>query len=516
MARPTLSLVLPVYNEQEVIPILHDRLQSFFSKLAVETEVVFVDDGSSDASLSLLRDLVARDPRYKVISFARNFGHGVAITAGVDYARGEAVVVMDADLQDPPEVIVEMMDRWREGYDVVYGRRLTREGETRFKVITARGFYRLLRALVPLNVPLDTGDFRLMSRQVVVTLRSLRETHRFIRGMVSWIGFRQTAVFYNRPSRAAGETKYPLSKMVRLAMDGITSFSVVPLRFATYLGMFISLGSIAVAFWAVLEKYAFNSTVPGWTATVVLVSLLSSVQLLMIGILGEYIGRIYEQVKGRPLYVVGETLNLPRAVDTDEFDPTPRVPVPASTILPAFPMPPSAPALDPVPPPVALDEHTHALPPDSSVPPAAASFDLPTTVLPHLAPLSPSSPPSPHAPSPTVPPSSTSPRRSIPPPVPPPRIKKPMKGTLMGITSPQAAGAIPPPDMRDTTPLSSAARAPRGIDVPPPSVGAPPETPSLPGTPVGPEAGAPLPPASPKPSTDPEASAAVEEGLGSK
>jgi dolichol-phosphate mannosyltransferase len=508
MARPTLSLVLPVYNEQEVIPILHERLQAFFSTLGVDTEVIFVDDGSTDASLSLLRDLVARDTRYKVISFARNFGHGSAITAGVDYARGDAVVVMDADLQDPPEVILEMMERWREGYDVVYGRRLSREGETRFKVLTARGFYRLLRALVPINMPLDTGDFRLMSRQVVVTLRSLRETHRFIRGMVSWVGFRQTAVFYNRPIRAAGETKYPLSRMLRLAMDGITSFSVVPLRFATYLGMLISMASVAVAVWAVLEKYAFSSTVPGWTATVVLVSLLSSVQLLMIGILGEYVGRIYEQVKGRPLYVVGETLNLPRAADTDEFEPRPYIELPTSTVLPAFPMPTSAPALIFVPPPAVADEPSQAPPPDPSPPTAAAPPATDSNAPPHAASTSSQSSPAPaapHLPPPTVPPLGTAPRRSIPPPVPPPRTKKPMKGTLMGITSPHPAPSDASPDMRDTTPLSAGARSSRGIDVPPPLLGAPSETPPPPGTLVSPEPGAPLPP-TPSPSAD-----AVEE-----
>jgi dolichol-phosphate mannosyltransferase len=320
MPRPTLSLVLPVYNEEDVIPILHDRLQDFLAEVAVDTEVIFVNDGSTDRSLVLLRELVQNDSRYKAISFSRNFGHGNAITAGVDYARGHAVAIMDADLQDPPEVIVKMLQRWREGYDVVYGQRLKREGETAFKLLTSKWFYRLLRALVPINVPLDTGDFRLMSRQVVVTLRALRETHRFIRGIVSWVGFRQTAVFYDRPSRVAGETKYPLSKMLRLALDAITSFSVLPLRFSTYLGATISLASVLTAGWAVFQHYVFKSTVPGWTATVVLVSLLSSVQLLMIGILGEYIGRIYEQVKGRPLYLVAETINLPREVDTDEIE----------------------------------------------------------------------------------------------------------------------------------------------------------------------------------------------------
>src|SRR5579859_7524447 len=235
--RPTLSLVLPIYNEEEVIPELHARLQEFLAQLALPAEVVFVNDGSRDRSMELLRGVAASEPRYRILSFARNFGHQTAITAGVDYARGQAVVVMDADLQDPPEVVLEMVAKWREGFDVVYGRRRKRAGETVFKLVTARLFYRVFRAMIPIEVPLDTGDFRLMSRRVVLALRALRESHRFVRGMVAWIGFRQTEVLYDRPGRFAGETKYPLRKMVRFAIDGITSFSVLPLRFATYVGM---------------------------------------------------------------------------------------------------------------------------------------------------------------------------------------------------------------------------------------------------------------------------------------
>jgi glycosyltransferase involved in cell wall biosynthesis len=462
MSRPTLSLVLPVFNEEEVLPILHSRLQEFLTRVAVDAEVIFVNDGSTDRSMTLLRDLVARDARYKVVSFSRNFGHGNAITAGVDYARGHAVVIMDADLQDPPEVIIKMLERWREGYDVVYAQRLKREGETAFKLFTARWFYRLLRALVPINVPLDTGDFRLMSRQVVVTLRALRETHRFVRGIVAWIGFRQIAVHYDRPSRAAGETKYPLSKMLRLALDAITSFSVVPLRFSTYLGMFISVGSVLVAFWALLEKYAFNSVVPGWTATVVLVSLLSSVQLLMIGILGEYVGRVYEQVKGRPLYLVGETLNMPRHVDSDELEPVPATAMPAAPALPVFPHmspPPPAPGAIPQsapPPPLG---HLSAPPPALFGPPFVPAAPTqpayaPSPALPPPPPLTPAhAPPPVHAPSPaSVPPHSAAPRsnappppssgkpRSMPPPVPPTKPRSAMKNTLIGVSAPVESG----------------------------------------------------------------------------
>jgi dolichol-phosphate mannosyltransferase len=320
MARPTLSLVLPIFNEEEVIPELHVRLQEFLAELGVDCEVLFINDGSRDRSMQLLREVAKNEPRYRVLSFARNFGHQVAITAGVDYARGRAVVVMDADLQDPPSVVVEMVKKWREGFDVVYARRRRREGETFFKLVTAKIFYRMFAAMIPIAVPLDTGDFRLMSRRVVVALRTLGERHRFVRGMVAWLGFRQVAILYDRPARYAGDTKYPLRSMIRFAIDGITSFSVLPLRFATYLGMFISLCSVGVAVWALIEKFALHNTVPGWTAETVLVSLLAAVQLLMIGILGEYIGRIYEQVKQRPLYVVGDRVNLDRKPDDDELD----------------------------------------------------------------------------------------------------------------------------------------------------------------------------------------------------
>jgi dolichol-phosphate mannosyltransferase len=316
--RPTLSLVLPIYNEEEVIPELHKRLQEFLTQLALPAEVVFVNDGSRDGSMELLRGIAAEEPRYRVVSFARNFGHQRAITAGVDFARGKAVVVMDADLQDPPEVVLEMVAKWREGFDVVYGRRRKRAGETWFKLVTARLFYRLFAAMIPIRVPLDTGDFRLMSRRVVLVLRELRETHRFVRGMVAWVGFRQTEVLYDRPGRFAGDTKYPLRKMVAFAIDGITSFSVLPLRFATYLGMLMILGSVGVIVWALVAKYVLHQVVQGWTGIMIVVAVFASVQLLMIGILGEYIGRIYEEVKKRPLYIVGDTVNASRDDDEGE------------------------------------------------------------------------------------------------------------------------------------------------------------------------------------------------------
>jgi dolichol-phosphate mannosyltransferase len=312
---PVLSLVLPIFNEEEIIPELDRRLRAFFDEVGDPVgeswEVIFVNDGSKDRSLELLKDLAAREPRYRVLSFARNFGHQMAITAGLDRAEGAAVVVMDADLQDPPEVVKAMVAKWREGFDVVYGVRSQRHGETWFKKVTAAGYYRLLRAMLGgVSIPLDAGDFRLMSRPVVLTLRALREQHRFVRGMVAWVGFRQTAVSYERPARFAGETKFPLRKMLRFAIDGITSFSSIPLRFATWLGVAAGVVAFIGGLWAVYEKLWGAGTVPGWTTIMILVALGSSAQLLMMGILGEYVGRIYEEVKRRPLYVVGEEINL--------------------------------------------------------------------------------------------------------------------------------------------------------------------------------------------------------------
>ncbi len=312
MQRPALSIIIPVYNEEEIIEELDRRLKSFLVELDETWEVVFVDDGSQDRTPTALSELAATEPRYKVISFSRNFGHQIAITAGMDHAEGDAVVIMDADLQDPPEVVAEMLQKWREGYDVVYGQRSIRHGESVFKRATAAAFYRLLHALMPIEMPLDTGDFRLMSRSVVLSMRALREQHRFVRAMVSWVGFKQTAVQYERPERFAGETKYPLRKMMRFAIDGITSFSIVPLRVATWLGLLSGVVAIVTSAWALYAAIT-EQTVPGWATIMIAVALAASAQLIMTGILGEYIGRIYEEVKRRPLYVVADTLNLPPA-----------------------------------------------------------------------------------------------------------------------------------------------------------------------------------------------------------
>jgi glycosyltransferase involved in cell wall biosynthesis len=319
-AGPELSLVLPILDEQEVLPELDRRLRATLADLPGVNgawEVIFVDDGSRDRSRELLGALAASEPRYKVICLSRNFGHQMAITAGIDRAEGEAVVVMDADLQDPPEVVRAMVEKWREGYDVVYAVRARRQGETLFKRFTAAVYYRLLRALLGMAFPVDAGDFRLMARPVVLTLRALRERHRFIRGLVAWVGFRQVEVKYDRPARFAGQTKFSLRRMLRFALDGITSFSVVPLRAASWLGLFAGLVGVATAAWAAYVKLAGKGVVPGWTTIMMLVALSSSVQLLMIGVLGEYVGRIYEEVKGRPLYVVSEEINLAASARED-------------------------------------------------------------------------------------------------------------------------------------------------------------------------------------------------------
>lgn len=306
-----LSLVLPVYNEIEVLPHLAARLDGFLASLGMKTEVIFVDDGSEDGSGEYLTRLAAVHPEYRVVRLSRNFGHQTAITAGLDHAEGDAVVVMDADLQDPPEIVGKMLAKWYEGYDVVYAVRTRREGDTTFKRITARLFYRLIARMVSIKIPLDAGDFRLMSRRVVLTLRALTEQHRFVRGLVSWVGFRQTAVSYERPARLAGETKYPLAKMLRFAVDGIASFSGAPLRLAFYFSLLSAFASAVVLLWS-LYAFFFLNTVRGWTSLIAIFAFFSSAQFLAIGILGEYIGRIFEQVKERPLYIVAETSNIAR------------------------------------------------------------------------------------------------------------------------------------------------------------------------------------------------------------
>ena len=307
---PLISLVVPCYNEEEVIAETHRRLAALADGRPGERfEFVFVNYGSRDRTLELLRGIATADARVRVVSFARNFGHQLAVTAGVDHAVGDAVVLIDADLQDPPEVVGQMIDHWKEGYEVVYGVRTDRPGESRFKLFTAHVFYRLLNRLSDTPIPLDTGDFRLMDRAVADVLRSMPERDRFIRGLVSWIGFRQLALPYRRAERFAGSTKYPLRKMIRFASDGMISFSVKPLKLAIMVGVCSAALACFGILWVLAARLLTSSwVVPGWTATILAILFLGGMQLLCTGILGEYIGRIYMQAKGRPLYIVSEQI----------------------------------------------------------------------------------------------------------------------------------------------------------------------------------------------------------------
>lgn len=307
--RSLVSLVVPCFNEEDVIAETHRRLAALAdSQHDYQFEFLFVDDGSRDNTLPLLRQIVAGDSRARVVAFSRNFGHQIAVTAGIDEARGDAVVLLDADLQDPPEVVAEMLAKWREGWQVVYGVRAEREGESHFKLWTAHLFYRVLNYLSDTPIPLDTGDFRLMDRAVVEVLRGMPERDRFVRGMVSWVGFRQLALPYRRAARFAGTTKYPLRKMVRFASNGIISFSMRPLKLAMDVGLLCAGLACVGIIWAFATRLATHNWVPGWTATVIAVLFLGGIQLVCTGILGEYIGRTYMQSKGRPLYIVGERI----------------------------------------------------------------------------------------------------------------------------------------------------------------------------------------------------------------
>ncbi len=309
-ARPVFSVVAPIYNEAETLPHFYARVAAAMESLDEPFELVLVNDGSRDDSIAVMRALHERDPRVRVVDFSRNFGHQVAISAGLDHARGEAVVIIDSDLQDPPEVILELAAKWRQGAEVVYAQRRTRPGETRFKLLTAAAFYRLIRLLTSVDIPRDTGDFRLLDRRVVDTLVAMKEHHRFMRGLSVWVGFRQEAVQYDRQERYAGETKYPLTKMIRFALDAITGFSYAPLQLATTLGFVLAGLSLLGIVVAVILRL-LNVAIQGQTTTLIVVLLLGGIQLIFLGIIGEYLGRIYDEVRGRPLYVVRETLGEP-------------------------------------------------------------------------------------------------------------------------------------------------------------------------------------------------------------
>ncbi len=308
--KPTYTIIAPIYNEVENIPLLYTRVSEVMAQTGEPWEFVMVDDGSSDGSTEAILELKAQDEKVKPVIFARNFGHQIAVTAGLDYSRGEAVIIIDADLQDPPEAILDLIQKWKEGFEVVYAVRSKRVGETWFKLFTASAFYRLIQRITDVNIPMDTGDFRLLDRKVVQVLNGMREKHRFLRGMSVWVGFKQTGVEYERAERFAGETKYPLKKMIRFASDAITGFSFFPLQLAMYLG-FITAGISFISILVVIVlRLSGSQAFFGQATTLIAVLFLGGVQLISIGLLGEYIGRLYDEAKGRPLYITRENMEV--------------------------------------------------------------------------------------------------------------------------------------------------------------------------------------------------------------
>jgi glycosyltransferase involved in cell wall biosynthesis len=305
--RPRYSIVAPVFNEEETLPEFYRRTCAVMDALDGTAELVLVFDGSRDRSPDIGRELRAQDPRIKIVNFSRNFGHQIAISAGIDYAQGDAVAILDSDLQDPPEVIPSMIAKWKDGFQIVYAQRKKRKGETFFKLFTASFFYRLIRRLASIDIPPDTGDFRLIDHQVVLALRQIREHHRFMRGLSVWVGFKQTGVLYDRQERFAGSTQYPLRKMVKFATDAITGFSYVPLQLATTLGFWISIcAMLSIPVVGLLRLFLGDTFFHGQATTLVSVLFLGGVQLIFLGIIGEYLGRIYDEVKNRPLYITTE------------------------------------------------------------------------------------------------------------------------------------------------------------------------------------------------------------------
>lgn len=305
-----LSVVIPVYNEEAGLRELFGRLNKALNSLNLKYEVIFIDDGSRDKGLEILADFNQKDSRYKYISFSRNFGHQTAISAGMDFAEGKAVVIMDADLQDPPEVIPDLLAKWRNGAEVVYAKREAREKGFFLKSLTAKLFYKLIYRLSPIKIPQDTGDFRLLDRKAVLALRDIRETSRFMRGLSVWIGFKQDFVLFKRGERFKGKTHYNWSKMLKLAVDGITSFSIIPLRIASYLGLICAFFGFLGVLWAIIVRFLPSYTFTGWATIVVTILFLGGVQLLVLGVIGEYIGRIYMEAQKRPLYIIKEKKGL--------------------------------------------------------------------------------------------------------------------------------------------------------------------------------------------------------------
>ncbi|QKE75959.1 glycosyltransferase family 2 protein [Arthrobacter citreus] len=309
-----------MYNEEAVIQETYRQLKKVMNSAGDPYELIFINDGSKDGSVDIIKDYCSWDQTVKLIDFSRNFGHQIAISAGMDYASGEAVIIIDADLQDPPSLILDMIGKWKEGYEVVYAKRIKRNGETIFKKWSAAMFYRILRASTDISIPVDTGDFRLMDRKVCDEMKQLSENNRFVRGLVSWVGFRQTAIEYERDERLAGETKYPLKKMIKLCLDGITSFSYKPLKLAGYLGAILSsLGFVYMIYVIYLALFT-DSVIKGWSSLISIMLLFNGFVLIILGILGEYVGRIYDETKGRPLYIVRELQGLEKEKSKDKLD----------------------------------------------------------------------------------------------------------------------------------------------------------------------------------------------------
>ena len=301
------SVIIPVYNEEANVHMLYNRLVEVVGRMSPHFELLFVNDGSRDRTFPLVKELAVSDTRVKYINLSRNFGHQIAVSAGLDACVGQRVVIIDADLQDPPELIIEMDQKMNEGFEVVYARRRKRQGESAAKLFTAKLFYRLLANIASIDIPLDTGDFRIMDRQVVDVLRQMPEQNKFLRGQISWIGFRQTYVEYDRAERHGGETGYTYAKMFRFAIDGITSFSDAPLRLASWFGFLVSGVAFLALFYALWGKFVMHQSVPGWASIIVSVLFLGGIQLISLGFIGEYLSRISSNVKNRPLYIVGET-----------------------------------------------------------------------------------------------------------------------------------------------------------------------------------------------------------------
>jgi len=305
-----ISVIIPVFNEEGSISELLNRLQTVLKQQQISSEIILIDDGSTDGTLPILQEFANKNNEVKLIVFSRNFGNQAAVSAGLNYCIGDCAIIIDADLQDPPELLPELIAKWQEGYEVVFAQRVARKGESQFKKMTASIFYRLLQKLTQVDIPPDTGDFRLIDRKVITTLNEMPEKNRFLRGMVSWAGFRQTGITYVRQERFAGETKFPFFKMLKFALTGITSFSFIPLQLASYFGFLVSAGAFISGFYVIYLKFFTDKTIQGWTSLMIALLFLGGIQLITLGIVGEYIGRMSDEVKQRPAYVIRETVNF--------------------------------------------------------------------------------------------------------------------------------------------------------------------------------------------------------------